>query len=188
MTGFVYAIQSGALVKIGWSKDPVRRMAKIASDCPEGAALLGAMPGTRDDEAELHRDLSVLRFRGEWFHFDHRLRELVRQWPAFVSTRRRQSNTNPRARQKIIDARTKSGLSQDEIAQKCGVTRWTINRVESGDRDPSLALMHRIVDVLDGISLDDFSSVSNNRDFLPTPTPAPSDEPNVAPKQCEVAE
>lgn len=57
----------------------------------------------------------------------------------------------------IAKARDEAGLSQEKLADLCGVTRWTINRIETGDRDPSLDLMRKIVDALDGrVSLNDF--------------------------------
>ena len=61
-------------------------------------------------------------------------------------------------RTKLIRARNAAGLSQQELAEKCGFSRWTINRIELGERDPSFSLMQKIVTATDGaISLDDFS-------------------------------
>lgn len=35
-------------------------------------------------------------------------------------------------------------LTQDALAKRVGVTRWTINRIEQGERKPSPSLMLRI--------------------------------------------
>lgn len=60
-------------------------------------------------------------------------------------------------RGRLIAARVASNLSQDDLAKLCGVTRWTINRIEKGKRDPSLSLMFRMIRATNGkISLDDF--------------------------------
>lgn len=66
MTGFIYAVAAGDAVKIGWSSDPVKRAAKIKSDNPS-AVLLGFMPGSVCDEADIHASLIGCRISGEWF-------------------------------------------------------------------------------------------------------------------------
>jgi len=59
----------------------------------------------------------------------------------------------------IATARDAAGLSQEALAEKVGVTRWTINRIEQGARDPSFDLMQKIVAALDGrITLNDFGA------------------------------
>jgi DNA-binding XRE family transcriptional regulator len=46
------------------------------------------------------------------------------------------------------------GKTQQEIAASVGVTRWTINRIELGDRAPSVKLARRLAS-LTGIRLAD---------------------------------
>lgn len=68
MTGFVYCIGTpGGMVKIGWSADPKRRLAKIQSDTPETLSFFGVIPGGAEVEAEIHARFASLRRRGEWF-------------------------------------------------------------------------------------------------------------------------
>lgn len=44
-----------------------------------------------------------------------------------------------------IRARRKAlGLSQDELAKKCGVSRQTINAIENNKYDPTLSLAFRL--------------------------------------------
>lgn len=60
-------------------------------------------------------------------------------------------------RESLIKAREAAGLSQDDLAGAVGVTRWTINRIEAGERNPSFDLMQKIMAALgDGVSADVF--------------------------------
>lgn len=46
-------------------------------------------------------------------------------------------------------ARAKAGLSQQELAEKLGVTRQTINAIEKGDYNPTIKLCIGICKVLE---------------------------------------
>lgn len=48
----------------------------------------------------------------------------------------------------IRERRKQLGLSQDELAKKCGVSRQTINAIENNKYDPSLALAFAFADEL----------------------------------------
>ena len=52
------------------------------------------------------------------------------------------------------DARAKAGLSQQELADKLGVSRQTINANENGDYNPTIKLCVGICRVL-GLTLND---------------------------------
>jgi putative transcriptional regulator len=49
---------------------------------------------------------------------------------------------------KISELRKKLGMTQEELAEKVGVTRQTIISLESGRYNPSLLLAHKITEVL----------------------------------------
>lgn len=49
--------------------------------------------------------------------------------------------------------RTEKGLSQEELAKRCGVTRQTVNAIENNKYDPTLSLAFRLADEL-GITVD----------------------------------
>ena len=49
----------------------------------------------------------------------------------------------------IREKRKALGLSQDELAKKCGVTRQTINAIENNKYDPTLALAFRLAQELE---------------------------------------
>jgi len=67
--GFVYFIQAsqGGPVKIGTSRSPERRLARLQESSGFDLALLTVVPGNRSLESKIHRELSAWRLRGEWF-------------------------------------------------------------------------------------------------------------------------
>ena len=52
------------------------------------------------------------------------------------------------------DARAKAGLSQQELAERLGVSRQPINAIEKGDYNPTIRLCIGICQVL-GVTLND---------------------------------
>jgi len=64
-------------------------------------------------------------------------------------------------RNRLRVLRAEAGLSQQELAQRLGVSRQTINAVETDKYDPSLPLALRLSKVfgvpVDAIFLDDWS-------------------------------
>ena len=57
-------------------------------------------------------------------------------------------------------ARTAAGLSQQELADRLGVSRQTINAIEKGDYNPTIRLCIGICRVL-GLTLNDLFWVEN---------------------------
>ena len=55
---------------------------------------------------------------------------------------------------KIRALRSEMGLSQEELARRCGVSRQTINAIEKGEYNPTINLCRSICKVL-GKTLDD---------------------------------
>ncbi len=49
---------------------------------------------------------------------------------------------------KIRELRKDLGISQEELAKKCGVSRQTVNAIENNKYDPTLALAFRLARVL----------------------------------------
>ena len=54
----------------------------------------------------------------------------------------------------IRDRRREKGLSQEELAKRCGVSRQTINAIENNKYDPTLALAFRLAGEL-GVLVDE---------------------------------
>ena len=65
--GYIYAIQCLDNVKIGFSANPERRIACVATTTHAPCTLLGVLPGTMHDERAIHRRLIDWRVHGEWF-------------------------------------------------------------------------------------------------------------------------
>ena len=49
----------------------------------------------------------------------------------------------------IRDKRKQQGLSQEELAKRCGVSRQTVNAIENDKYDPTLALALHLARELD---------------------------------------
>ena len=65
--GYVYFMEMGDFIKIGWSHWPPLRRDALQSNGPYDIVLLGAFPGTLENEASLHAVFSHLGHRNEWF-------------------------------------------------------------------------------------------------------------------------
>jgi DNA-binding XRE family transcriptional regulator len=142
MTGFVYAITAGDLVKIGWSKDPLLRLNKIRSDCPDQAQLVGVVPATRAQELEAHAQLSRWRVRGEWFRHEGVVAAFVAMLPepkprASIGARFKHEHPLCRYRKGL-------GLTLKDVAATIGVSHATLSRIESGAQGGGRKLLKRI--------------------------------------------
>lgn len=66
--GFVYVIGPAAgPVKVGFAKDPAKRLASLQTAHHEPLSVLATRPGTMRAEAETHRALRAFCVGGEWF-------------------------------------------------------------------------------------------------------------------------
>ena len=54
----------------------------------------------------------------------------------------------------IRDRRKEKGVSQEELAKKCGVSRQTVNAIENNKYDPTLALAFKLAQEL-GTTVDE---------------------------------
>lgn len=68
----IYFAKMGEWIKIGYTanEDASRRIAQLQTGQPQKIELLGTIPGGRDAEAGLHRELEPWRGNGEWFKQD----------------------------------------------------------------------------------------------------------------------
>lgn len=58
---------------------------------------------------------------------------------------------------KLITFRIEHGLSQTELAKRCGVSQPAIARLERGEHEPRLATLRRVAHALDADLVLDFS-------------------------------
>ena len=49
----------------------------------------------------------------------------------------------------VYEARTSKNLTQEELAEKVGISKATINRIETGMQDPSIKTLQKIAKALD---------------------------------------
>ena len=54
----------------------------------------------------------------------------------------------------IHTRRKELGLSQEELARQCGVSRQTVNAIENNKYDPTLSLAFRLAKIL-GLTVDE---------------------------------
>jgi hypothetical protein len=76
--GYVYFVQGGPFIKIGWSLLLQNRIAALQTGNPYKLELLGAIPGSIDTEREIHERFKKYRAQGEWFADCKELQDFVR--------------------------------------------------------------------------------------------------------------
>jgi len=78
--GVVYFMREGAdgPIKIGWSQNTDARRAGLQTANPRRLQVIGHVPGTRRDEANLHARFSHLRMEGEWFRNCQEIHDYLR--------------------------------------------------------------------------------------------------------------
>lgn len=69
---FLYVAEAGSYLKVGWTKDPERRLRDIQTNCPLPMHFLVVVRAASEHEArrwevECHDALDPWRVRGEWF-------------------------------------------------------------------------------------------------------------------------
>jgi DNA-binding transcriptional regulator YdaS (Cro superfamily) len=141
MTGFVYCIgERGGLVKIGYSTDPRARLIKLRADSPVDAVLLGAIPGTPEDEAKWHKAFGVFHERGEWFNDeDEMISDRFPPMPAPVV--------------EVVDLRSwlkANGISAAQLAAHIGVSPIRLSNMMTGRHRPNAETMWAIECATDG--------------------------------------
>jgi transcriptional regulator with XRE-family HTH domain len=130
----IYFIESQGLVKIGFSMEPSLRVSKVQSDSPYPCKLIGAMPGSREDEMMVQQRFQRLRYRGEWFRLDHELRSFIDQHPVIrdVRAKDKPEPTDPISRWMWLNNST-----DRHLGSLMGVSQTQVNRVRRGKSDPS---------------------------------------------------
>jgi hypothetical protein len=73
----VYFVYSAGRVKIGFSRDWMRRVDRVANGCPHHCETILVVPGGREHERQFHELFADLRVTGEWFLYDGILRRFL---------------------------------------------------------------------------------------------------------------
>lgn len=79
--GFIYAIadQSGAKMKIGYSKNPNRRLKQLATGSSDRLYILTKFHGDRELEKSIHRQFEKVRYNGEWMKASQELLDYINE-------------------------------------------------------------------------------------------------------------
>ena len=73
MTIYFIEIEKIGSIKIGYTaSSPERRMAQLQTGQPGKLLLIGTIPGDKEIETNLHKELNEYRLNGEWF--SHKIR------------------------------------------------------------------------------------------------------------------
>ena len=83
--GFIYFIDGGEHIKIGYSRSLESRLHKMGTDVPGEIKLLHIEPGTFKQEKVFHRHFAAIRVRGEWFRKTPELLEFIEQRKHFAA-------------------------------------------------------------------------------------------------------
>lgn len=65
--GYVYVIEAGEFVKIGFAADVEKRLRALRTACPMPLTVIAEIKGTMVTEQKLHRRFAGHRAEGEWF-------------------------------------------------------------------------------------------------------------------------
>lgn len=68
--GWIYFIQAGDFVKIGYATNIKVRIKGLETGSPVELVLLRQERGNMDDEARYHKQFADLHVRGEWFRYE----------------------------------------------------------------------------------------------------------------------
>lgn len=162
MTGFVYAIASDeGAVKIGYARDPVRRLSELNVAHAGRLKLVGVVRGTKADERAAHKLLYAYRVRGEWFRNVGPVAAMVGMMPAPAPRPARVAieKMRPSPCVALVDFMAREGLSFDEMGRRLGVSHEAVRKWVSGERTPRRRYMAAIVRLSGG-------TITPN-DFLP---------------------
>jgi DNA-binding XRE family transcriptional regulator len=147
-SGTIYAIgpSHGQAVKIGSTGGNVKhRLRALQIGHPARLHILASVPvdtNLRAIEKAIHRFLEADRQQGEWFAVsidEEVLTTLVQQAMALLTDAEGHGHRFMQAIQETGDrihrCRRAAGLSQKELAERCGFPYQIINRVENGHQD-----------------------------------------------------
>lgn len=133
MTGFIYAMRSEDVVKIGWSKQPELRLSKVNSDTPTVVSLVGYVAATRAQEGELHCLLAPWRISNEWYRLTGPVAAFVNMLPQRFKSGGRQLK-NVSSRSPLSAWRLDAGLTLDKAGKLFGIQKSHLCGIEKGLR------------------------------------------------------
>ncbi len=73
----LYFIRSGDYVKVGTSRFPSKRLEQLQTGNPEDTYIIAEFPEQAFKEFPLHKYLSHLHIRGEWYRYTSEIDEII---------------------------------------------------------------------------------------------------------------
>jgi DNA-binding transcriptional regulator YdaS (Cro superfamily) len=145
--GYVYAISNGNAVKIGFAKNPIRRLSEINVATHDRCELIGFARANRAHEKEIHSIFASERIRGEWFRRGGTVEIFIDMLPK--ATFERILRHFPRAvsgnvGNKLAEFMKRSGITESEMAKRANCSQPTINKIKNGTSSPSFELIKEI--------------------------------------------
>lgn len=141
--GYIYAVECGGRIKIGFSKKPVKRVSSLATGAPFECKLLGYWPGTVEQECELHQRFAAHRVHREWFE---KTDEII----AFIAG----PNMPEPAATPLAKWRKQRGLTAAQAGRLVGATQAAWTRWENGLRTMRPQMVRKLME-LTGLSAED---------------------------------
>lgn len=131
MTGYIYAVECGGRIKIGYSTKPEFRFSKISSDAPFPCTFLGQWMGTKEDESALHERFASSRCYREWFAAT----EEIKAFLSLNATKELPSRRyDVRQDDSVITAwRKERRIRQSDLAAQLGIDKSVYSRLEKGE-------------------------------------------------------
>jgi transcriptional regulator with XRE-family HTH domain len=83
----------------------------------------------------------------------NKLKEIVIEGNPEIGRLRKSMEANPllRVGREIQRERRKVGMTQKELAKKMGTSQSAITKIENGVRNPSIKVLQKVADALDGV-------------------------------------
>lgn len=82
MNGTIYFLSAVgcSLIKLGWTGRPFEaRLGQIRSINAPQIEVIGTIPGSLDQELDMHKEIAEYRDHDEWYHDGHELRDWIRE-------------------------------------------------------------------------------------------------------------
>lgn len=73
----VYFMYSAGKIKIGYSKDVLKRLTDLSNMASSPVELIAVLPGDREFERHLHQTFKPDRIHGEWFNPSSEIRRFL---------------------------------------------------------------------------------------------------------------
>jgi hypothetical protein len=76
----LYIITDGSVFKLGYSKDPLKRLKELQTSSSKPLSILVTTPGDLKDEKYYHKQLCESRLVGEWFTDSDTIQSIIYDW------------------------------------------------------------------------------------------------------------